>query len=106
MTNLDGVAMTAPVYLGDEVSVAGYRLAGAHGRTPRVGEETAALAWARSHSPLVLVSAAEAARVGEAVLRPALSALAPLVLIVPDLHGKVALPDLAARLRGQLGLEA
>jgi hypothetical protein len=28
------------------------------------------------------------------------------VLIVPDLHGEVPLPDLAARLRSQLGLEA
>lgn len=98
--------MAAPVYLGDEVSAAGYRLAGACVRTPGVGEETAALAWARSQAPLVLVSAAVAAGIGDGVLRAALSALTPLVLIVPDLQDKVPLPDLAARLRGQLGLEA
>jgi hypothetical protein len=40
------------------------------------------------------------------VLRAALSALAPLVLIVPDLDGEVPLPNLAARLRSQLGLDA
>jgi vacuolar-type H+-ATPase subunit F/Vma7 len=98
--------MTAPVYLGDEVSAAGYRLAGALVRTPRAGGETAALAWALSQAPLVLLSTAVAAGIGEAVLRRALSALAPLVLIVPDLHGELPLPDLAARLRTQLGLEA
>jgi vacuolar-type H+-ATPase subunit F/Vma7 len=98
--------MPAPVYLGDAVTAAGYRLAGALVRTPRAGDEAAALAWARSTAPLVLLSATVAAGVGEAVLRQALSALAPLVLVVPDLHGEVALPDLAARLRGQLGLEA
>ena len=98
--------MASPVYLGDEVSAAGYRLAGAHVRTPGAGEEAAALAWARSQAPLVLVSAAVAAGIGEALLREALSALAPLVLVVPDLHAAVPLPDLAARLRGQLGLEA
>jgi len=98
--------MSAVVYLGDEISAAGYRLAGAQVRTPPAGEEAAALAWARSQAPLVLVSAAVAAGIGEALLRQALSALAPLVLIVPDLHGAVPLPDLAARLRGQLGLEA
>jgi vacuolar-type H+-ATPase subunit F/Vma7 len=98
--------MTSPVYLGDEVSAAGYRLAGARVRTPAAGEETAALAWARSRAPLVLVSAAVAAAIGEAALRAALSALTPLVLIVPDLQGEVPLPDLAARLRAQLGLEA
>ncbi len=64
------------------------------------------MAWARSQAPLVLVSAAVAAGIGEALLREALSALAPLVLVVPDLHAAVPLPDLAARLRGQLGLEA
>ncbi|MGZ5132497.1 MAG: hypothetical protein ACXWCV_14390 [Caldimonas sp.] len=98
--------MSAPAYLGDEVSAAGYRLAGALVRTPRAGEEAAALAWACARAPLVLVSAPVAAAIAEKVLRAALSALAPLVLIVPDLHGDVPLPDLASRLRGQLGLEA
>jgi vacuolar-type H+-ATPase subunit F/Vma7 len=98
--------MAAPVYLGDAVTTAGYRLAGALVQTPRAGDEAAALAWARSTAPLVLLSATVAAGVGEVALRQALSALAPLVLVVPDLHGEVALPDLAARLRGQLGLEA
>jgi vacuolar-type H+-ATPase subunit F/Vma7 len=98
--------MAAPVYLGDEVSAAGYRLAGALARIPAPGEEAAALAWARSRAPLVLLSAAVAAGIGEAALRAALSALTPLVLIVPDLQGEVPLPDLAARLRAQLGLEA
>ena len=98
--------MAAPVYLGDEVSAAGYRLAGAVARTPTAGEETAALRWARSCSPLVLLSTAVAAGIGAEVLRAALSAPAPLVVIVPDLQGEVPLPDLATRLRGQLGLEA
>jgi vacuolar-type H+-ATPase subunit F/Vma7 len=106
MTSRQGAAVTAAVYLGDEVSAAGYRLAGAHVRTPRAGEAAVALAWARSQAPLVLVSAAVAAGVGEAALRAALLASTPLVLIVPDLQGEVPLPDLAARLRGQLGLEA
>jgi hypothetical protein len=98
--------MTAPVYLGDEVSAAGYRLAGAVVRTPRVGEGAAALAQACGQAPLVLLSAAVAAGIGERQLRAALSALSPLVLIVPDLQAQVPLPDLAARLRAQLGLEA
>ena len=98
--------MTAPFYLGDEVSAAGYRLAGASVRTPAAGDETSALSEACAQAPLVLLSAAVAARIAEGVLRSALSALAPLVLIVPDLAGDVPLPDLAARLREQLGLEA
>jgi vacuolar-type H+-ATPase subunit F/Vma7 len=98
--------MRAAVYLGDAVTAAGYRLAGAVVRTPPAGEEAAALAWARAQAPLVLLSSSVASHIGETVLRAALSALAPLVLIVPDLDGEVPLPNLAARLRSQLGLDA
>lgn len=98
--------MAAPIYLGDAVSAAGYRLAGARVHTPAAGDAAQALAWAREQAPLVLVSAAVAAQIDVARLRPALTALAPLVLIVPDPQGEAPLPDLAARLRGQLGIEA
>jgi len=97
--------MTAPVYIGDEVSAAGWRLAGARIAMPGPGEETAALAAARARAPLVLVSAAVAARMDAEALAAAGSALAPMVLVVPDPQGEVMMPDLAARLRSQLGLE-
>jgi vacuolar-type H+-ATPase subunit F/Vma7 len=97
--------MPAPVYIGDEVSAAGYRLAGARVEVPEPGGEGAALAAARAQAPLVLISAAVAARIAERELRAALAALAPLTLIVPDLRGEAAVPDVAARLRHQLGLE-
>ena len=98
--------MAAPVFLGDEVSAAGFRLAGAVVRTPARGEETAAFLAARREAALVLVSADVAARIDAATLRGAALAPAPLVAIVPDLQGATAPPDLAARLRTQLGLEA
>ena len=90
----------------DEVSAAGYRLAGATVRIPQAGDETAALAWARTQAPLVLLSTSVAAGVDALALRVALSALAPLALVVPDLRGESALPDLASRIRKQLGLDA
>ena len=98
--------MFAAMYLGDEVSAAGYRLSGAGTRTPSRAEATAALQRAREQAPLVLISAALAMDIDAGALRAALSAPAPLVLVVPDLHAQVPMPDLAARLRGQLGLEA
>jgi len=98
--------MTVPIYVGDEVSAAGYRLAGVRVLMPRPGEAATALAEACAQAPLVLLSSAVAAGIGERPLRAALSALAPLVVVVPDLQGDVPVPDLAARLRAQLGLEA
>lgn len=98
--------MPAPVYLGDEVSGTGWRLAGAEVHTPVAGGETAALQAACTGAPLVLVSASVARAVAAPVLHRAKRALAPLVLVVPDLQGGTPPPDLAAQLRGQLGLDA
>jgi vacuolar-type H+-ATPase subunit F/Vma7 len=98
--------VSAPIYLGDEVGAAGYRLAGARVRTPPRGEARAALERALSEAPLVLVSATVAAGIGEPILRLALAATAPLVLVVPDVNGTTPLPDVAVRMREQLGLEA
>ncbi|MBK6472425.1 MAG: hypothetical protein IPF94_17440 [Betaproteobacteria bacterium] len=98
--------MPAPVYLGDEVSGAGWRLAGAEVHTPAAGGETAALMAACTRAPLVLLSASVARAVEVPVLHRAQLALAPLVLVVPDLQGGTPPPDLAARLRSQLGLDA
>jgi vacuolar-type H+-ATPase subunit F/Vma7 len=97
--------MSAPCYIGDEATAAGFRLAGARVLTPDEGEEAAAFALARTDAPLVLVSAAIVPRLRGRVLEAALAALAPLTLIVPDLRGEAPLPDLAARLRRELGLD-
>lgn len=99
--------MPRAVYLGDAVTAAGYRLAGLTVRTPAVGEAGLALHWALGQeAALVLVSASVAAELDEALLRRAQLALRPLLLVVPDGVGGVPAPDLAARLRAQLGMEA
>ena len=97
--------MSAPCYIGDEASAAGYRLAGASVIVPSPGTEGRALASARANAPLVLISADVAARIPARELSSARAALAPLTLVVPDLRGKTQMSDLATRLRAQLGLE-
>ncbi len=107
--------MAGLLFLGDEASAAGWRLGGARACVCAEGEEAAALDAALATAqdladdddglPLVLVSAAVAERVDAQRLRQAASALAPLVLVVPDPQGRAPRPDLAARLRLQLGLE-
>jgi vacuolar-type H+-ATPase subunit F/Vma7 len=92
-------------YIGDEIGAAGWRLAGAATTVPAPGEEAAALDAARADAALVLVAADVAAQIDAALLRDAVAALAPLVLVVPDTQQRVPLPDFASRLRVQLGLE-
>ncbi len=94
------------IYLGDEVGAAGWRMAGAGVSTPARRDATAALDAARAQASLVLISAALVPAIGADALQRALAAPTPLLLVVPDLHAEVPLPDLATRLRTQLGLEA
>jgi vacuolar-type H+-ATPase subunit F/Vma7 len=96
--------MEPPVYIGDEVSASGWRLAGLRVSVAEPGSEAAALAAARAQAPLVLVTASVASRIDGGSLHEALVALSPLTLIVPDLLGTTPLPDIGAKLRRQLGL--
>jgi vacuolar-type H+-ATPase subunit F/Vma7 len=94
----------AVIYIGDELTAAGFRLAGAQIRLPAAGEEAASLAQARRDGQLILVSADIAARIPRESLEAALAALAPLTLVVPDLLGRQPVPDRAQRLRRQMGM--
>lgn len=96
--------MVSVVHVGDARSAAGFRLAGARVLTPARGDEAAALQDARAAADLVLVDSTVAAALPEAILREAVTALHPLVLVIGDVDGAVPVPDIAARLRTQLGL--
>ena len=99
--------MSLPVlFLGDELSAAGFRLGGIEARTPPAGEEAAYFEQARQEAPFVLVTAEVAERLPPALLARALGAGRPLVAVLPDVRGRMAPPDLAAALRRQLGMEA
>jgi vacuolar-type H+-ATPase subunit F/Vma7 len=93
------------IFIGPEADAAGFRLAGLEVRVPEAGAESAALAAARERAEIVFISAGTAARIPEAEMRAAICALAPITGIVPELLGTTPLPDVAARLRRELGLE-
>lgn len=98
--------MSAPVFLGDEVAAAGWRLAGLDARTPDAGEESSALTAALAQASLVIISADVAARMPGPALHAALHRLTPLTVIVPDLRGTAGYPDIALRMKRQLGIES
>lgn len=98
--------MSSWVFIGDEVAAAGWRLAGVDARVAAPGEEGPALARALEEARLVLVSAEAAARLPEAQLRAALRRLAPITVVVPDLREAAPYPDVAARMKRQLGIES
>lgn len=98
--------MSRLVFIGDEVAAAGWRLAGVDARACEPGAEAPALAGALEEAQLVLVSAEAAARIPEPQLRAALRRLTPVTVVVPDLRDAVPYPDVAARMKRQLGIES
>lgn len=94
-----------PLFLGDELTAAGYRLAGADVRVVAPVDAEAALAEAGERGyALILMTAECAAGVPEQRLHAALAGISPSVLLVPDAAGRVPVPDFASRIRRQLGL--
>jgi vacuolar-type H+-ATPase subunit F/Vma7 len=96
----------APIFIGDEVSAAGFRLAGARVEVPAPGAETTTLRDALRDRELVLITVEVARAIDPAVLRPLLAAPHPLLMLVPDVRGAVPLPNLGAQVRAELGLGA
>lgn len=93
------------IYIGDELTTAGFRLAGAQILQPAAGAEAASLARAQTDAQLILLSADVAARIPRESLDAALAALTPLTLVVPDLLGRQPVPDRVQRLRRRMGME-
>ena len=93
-------------YIGDEPTAAAYRLAGVEAHVVDPSQAAEALERAAGAGvELVLLSATRAAAIPVERLEAALLGDTPLVAIVSDAHGEVALPDLAREVRTALGIE-
>jgi vacuolar-type H+-ATPase subunit F/Vma7 len=98
--------MTATVFIGDELSATGWRLAGVEVATPEPTETARVFAEARRRADLVILAADYAAMIPAAELDAALVAERPIVSVVADILGRTPPPDLAGRLRSTLGIES
>ncbi len=86
------------------MSAAAFRLAGAEVLIPGPGEEGAALEDALSQADCVVMTADIARALPPKRIREVLALLAPLVVVVPDVRGRSFPEDLAARMKGMLGI--
>lgn len=96
--------MSAPIYIGDEVSAAGFRLAGMQVCVPRANEYLQLLARACDEAELILISADVARHIPTEDLDRYLALVEPSVVVVPDVRGRSPMQDLSTRLRRQLGV--
>lgn len=97
--------MRPPIYIGDEVNGAAFRLAGLDVRVASASQVASTLEAAQSQTELVLMSAAAAAELPADQLAAAVAAQSPLTVVVPDPVGGAPMPELAKRLRRHMGME-
>jgi vacuolar-type H+-ATPase subunit F/Vma7 len=98
--------MGAVIFIGDELSAAGFRLTGIETLVPEPGTTAGtALQEARARAELVLITADLVRHVPQSELEVAMLAERPALAIIPDVLFRATPPDLARRLRSALGIE-
>lgn len=96
--------MTLCAFIGDEVSAAGFRLAGVEVHVPDPADAPGLFQRLSGEAELILLTAEAAAWVPESALRRAWAEDRPLVLVIPDVRGFSEPSDVGAALRRQLGM--
>jgi vacuolar-type H+-ATPase subunit F/Vma7 len=99
--------MARIIYLGDEVTAAGFRLAGLETVVTGPGDAAGALREALQDpgTECVLLSGELVEYVPPPELAEALAGTAPLFAPVPDVLGRGSPPDLAGQVRNALGID-
>ena len=90
--------------IADELTAAGWRLAGAHVHTPELSAVSECLRTASPEADVVLITAALASGVPASQLEEALLALQPLLLVIADVRHEREPPDLESLVRRAFGV--
>ena len=98
--------MATGVFIGDETTACGFRLAALEVRVTAPEEAPAALAAARERRPpLIVLTAGHAHQLPEEQREAALQAVTPPVLVVPDAAERAQPEDLAEEVRRHVGAQ-
>ena len=94
------------IIIGDEVTAAGFRLAGVVCHSPEREELPGLLTEVGADCELVMITAEYAARLGAGAVGEMALWTRPLVAVVPDICNHEAPPNLENIVRRELGIEA
>ena len=98
--------MQRAVFIGDELTAAGFRLTGLETVTPGPEDAARVFADARARASLVVVTAEFAAWLPAQELEAALLVDSPTIAVIPDVLARVEPAPLAQRVKSILGLES
>lgn len=96
--------MSACAFIGDEVTAAGFRLAGFSVYVPAPEAVTTLFEQLNEEMELVIITAEMAQTIPDRLLRRAFVRGNPLLLVIPDVRNRAQPVDVAEELRQQLGM--
>jgi len=96
------VSVTA--FIGDEISAAGYRLCGVEVHIADSVNALSLIEQACKSASLVLVSSSTAQYLTTGECAVLMENITPAVVVVPDVAGKQAVPDITTMIHKQLGM--
>jgi vacuolar-type H+-ATPase subunit F/Vma7 len=96
--------MQTPIFIGDELTATGYRLAGLQVRTPNREKLRSTLEWAKENTSLILLGSTCIDMLLPRELDELLGTERPAVVIVRDILGSAEMIDLSRKLKEQLGM--
>ena len=93
------------IFIGDEVTATGFRLAGVACHSPERNELLNLLAEQRDECDLIMITAQFAAWLGADMVEKMALWSRPLVAILPDIRNHQTPPNLEHAVRRELGIE-
>lgn len=97
--------MQGAIFIGDELTATGFRLAGCEVATPGEGQTAQIFEAACATYAVIMVGSTHARHLNKTVLDEAIKALEPLVIVLPDVLGQTQPEDLVAKTSAILGIE-
>ncbi|MBF0444898.1 MAG: hypothetical protein HQL68_04865 [Magnetococcales bacterium] len=96
--------MAKLVFIGDEISAAGWALAGMEVITPSAGSEEYTVREALRDTEMLIITAQIAQNITPGLLEKILTSTSVLTHVVGDMQNQQPQPDYEAQLRTKLGL--
>jgi len=98
--------MSRVAFIGDEISAAGYRLAGAAVFSPSAKDVHKTFVEVSGKVDVVMITAEASRHIAEPLMADALAATSPLVMVIEDVRARVSPADLEKQMHAILGLDA
>jgi len=93
------------LFIGDEISASGFRLAGLDVLVPESGNEPDVLDRLNQNIDFVIITAEVAKTIPIGVMNRLIHRDKPLLLVMTDMRELYLAPDLSGKLRSQLGMK-